>query len=151
MTPEELARVMSRVEIVDDHWIWTGYTTPSGYGQTYVDGKVQRVHRVMLEHYLGRNLSIGMVARHRPLVCNCRNCCNPDHLQEGTVQDNINDQAIDGTRRVGSNKPLAKLTESDIPVIRADTRSHQQIADEYNVSRGLISNIKRRITWTHVV
>jgi hypothetical protein len=152
MTPEELARFMSHVEIVDGHWLWNAYIQPDGYGLFKYQGSMKLTHRVMLAHSLGRELLSGMVACHKPLVCHIRHCCNPEHLREDTSAGNASDRKIDGTEpnRKGSAHTQAKLTDVDIPVIRADPRTLKAIAADYGVSFSLIGQIKNKKVWSHI-
>jgi len=43
-----------------------------------------------------------------------------------------------------------KLTKTDIPIIRDDTRTHEAIARDYGVSRPTITQIKNRRYWAHI-
>jgi hypothetical protein len=96
-------------------------------------------------------------------VCHhCDNpiCVNPAHLWIGTSLDNMRDMrhkkrekhsgAINPCK--GSLHCRAKLTESDIPIIRQvlEYLTHRMVADLYDVSRGAIGDIKQGITWKHV-
>lgn len=58
----------------------------SSKGRAKVRG--DRAHRVALEIRLGRKLLPGLVACH---TCDVDNCVNPDHLWEGTQEDNLKD------------------------------------------------------------
>ena len=151
MTPEELARFMSHVEIVDGHWLWTASKFPNGYGQFKYRRIMNGAHRVMLAHSLGRELLPGLVACHEPLVCHIRHCCNPEHLREDTQESNHADRILDGTHSIGSSNGRAKLTDADIPVIRADIRPNVEIATEYGVSACVIWKVKNRKSWSHIV
>ncbi len=51
---------------------------------------------------------------------------------------------------VGERNGQCKLTEEQVLLIREDERKHQKIAQEYNVSRELISSIKKRQCWKHI-
>lgn len=53
-------------------------------------------------------------------------------------------------RPKGSLHGRAKLHESDIPLIRADTRKQRDIASDFGVSQRVIWMIKNCITWNHV-
>ena len=153
MTPEELERFMSHVEIVDGHWLWTGTKFPDGYGSFRCQGRMHGAHRIMLAHSLGRELLPSMVACHAPIVCHIRHCCNPDHLREDTYSSNAADRILDGTvpYQKGSFNPQSKLTDEDIPLIRADSRKLKDIAADYGVSFGLIGHIKKKKAWAHIV
>jgi hypothetical protein len=58
-----------------------------------------------------------------------------------------------GLIRKGSNSGNAVLHESDIPTIRlrCKTEAVRQIASDYGVDHGTISQIKRNATWKHVL
>jgi hypothetical protein len=84
-----------------DCWIWQGDTNATGYGETrWYDPKLRKncgggAHRAALEIKLGRPLATGMIAGHR-----CpgretpdRRCCNPDHLEEISQSQNVQDIA----------------------------------------------------------
>lgn len=56
-------------------------------------------------------------------------------------------------RAIGSKNGQAKLTESDIPLIRAllaEGLPHRVIAEKFGVHPGRISHIKLGISWCHV-
>lgn len=75
------------------------------------------------------------VARH---TCDNPACVRVEHIVPGTAQDNV----LDCVTR-GRAKRVITLTDADVEAIRADTRRHWEIADEYGVTRAHISNIKR--------
>jgi hypothetical protein len=95
-------------------------------------------------------------------TCDNPRCVNPYHLVAGSQRENIADASAKGRlrgnfktgddprRRKGSAHPISKLVESDIPIIRADTRPTRLVSEEYGVSRDLIRAIKRRKAWRHV-
>ena len=58
-------------------WEWQGARTTSGYGQLWVNGKLQVAHRV------------SWFLKHQP--CDVKRCVNPDHLFLGTQSDNMRD------------------------------------------------------------
>lgn len=78
-----IARLHGRVEIVDGCWVWTGATT-DGYGRVKVAGRAELVHRVVFAEVVGP-IPAGMHLDH---LCRERACCNPDHLEVVTQQEN---------------------------------------------------------------
>lgn len=146
----------------DACWPWTGHENARGLGYGRVNDWFGRdmAHRRAWTLTNGP-IPSGMLVRH--VVCDNPPCCNPRHLAIGTDQDNSNDAVahrrttkgrsfIEQAAR-GSRKPSAKLTESDIPVIRALVaagRSHASVAAEYGVSKPAIADIVAGRTWRHV-
>lgn len=70
--------------------------------------------------------------------------CEPCHLKK-TLR---NQEGV--THQAGETNGNAKLTESDIPDIRASDLTTTVLARMYGVNSGTISLIRRRITWRHV-
>lgn len=92
MVPAYL-RIMQKIEVNKNGcWLFLGSTDGRGYGKisTFKIGKKhrpERVHRVMYETFIGK-IPGGMVVRHK---CDTKKCCNPQHLQLGTHEDNMQD------------------------------------------------------------
>lgn len=89
-----MERLLSRIEIDDDGcWVWTGSTINSGYGQLrHRQVGSSLVHRIAYENLVGP-VGPGLVLDH---LCRVRRCCNPDHLEPVTQQQNL-------LRGVGTN------------------------------------------------
>lgn len=140
-------RILSKIEKTDGCWFWTGSVDTHGYGQGWLDGKNQLVHRVMYERYVG---PVGdLCVLH---ACDTPRCVRPSHLHLGTRAEN-NQEAAERDRRhrpSGTQNPHAKLSEADVRAIRADQRSARIIAAEYGISRANVSMIRTRRTWRHV-
>lgn len=123
-------------------WLWQGFTDKDGYGALAKRRNGERLntkaHRYawMLTH---GEIPEGLYICHH---CDVRNCVNPEHLFLGTQKDNMQDAKNKG-RRVGS-AVNAKLTDSDVLKIRADSRKHSEIAADYNIYETDVSRIKRR-------
>lgn len=144
-------RFWQSVDKSGDCWIWTGSRHSCGYGQ--IATKAQKPITTHRLSYIIHNGPIpsGMVIRH---TCDNPPCVRPDHLVLGTHADNVADKVAKKRHRWGSRMPTAKLTESDIPIIRrmlASGVEHQEIASRFGVSRTAITYINIGKTWRHVV
>lgn len=143
-------------------WFWKGPVDGDGYGIVPHGGRNHLAHRLSYERYVGP-IPDGLIIRHRddvPLNI------NPANLIPGTLIDNVRDRderkrthrgrrSEEGRLKAkrGAEHSNAKLTEADIPEIRAAAasgESQQSIADRYGVSQRSISGIVRRTTWFHV-
>lgn len=65
-------------------WLWTGALNASGYGVIQAGGRAQRAHRFAYELFVGP-IPAGFHLDH---TCRVRACCNPDHLEPVTTQEN---------------------------------------------------------------
>jgi hypothetical protein len=86
----------------------------------------------------------------------CRNppCINKRHLRWATHAENEKDKIGHGTIPCGERNPVAKLNENAVRNIRSVLATGggniQTLADQFGVSRALISKIMRRKLWAHV-
>ena len=88
LNPSELARIKRQVTSNEEEcWIWTGPTTPNGYGKhRRGPGFPDRVvHRIVWEHYNDKEVPSGMQLDH---LCRNRACCNPAHFEVVTPSEN---------------------------------------------------------------
>lgn len=130
----------------DECWPWTGPTDRDGYG-TFIYGGVNfRANRALLLLF-GREAKRGEHAAH---MCGNPWCCNPDHVIACSPAENISHKKIHGTENEGERNHFSRLTESQVLLIRADTRSQAEIASDYGVSAGHVVAIQRRKAWKHV-
>lgn len=150
MNDKEFARFMKYVEVAENGcWLWTGGIDRLGYGEFWFQGGRKRPHHLILCRTLGRELGERMGALHS---CRAKHCVNPEHLREGTHQENMDDKKRDGTGNnpFGERHGCAKLTEDQVHAIRADLRTQQEIANDYGVGRATISAIKLGKLWSHL-
>lgn len=99
---------------------WEKSKNAEGYGYTYCEGKVRKAHRVAYakRHGLSMQQIEGLVVRHK---CDNPGCVNPDHLELGTNQDNVDDMLSRGRHVAskGERNGRAKLTKQQVEEIRA--------------------------------
>lgn len=109
-------RVMRRVVRLpfSGCWIFTGATSDFGHGVLGAGARgtgLAKAHRVMFEHTFGE-IPEGKIVRHSGDVpC----CVNPDHLEVGTQQDNVDDMMARGRHKVVIKPRLTyhKLTRKE--------------------------------------
>lgn len=149
--PATIERFWSHVDKrgPDECWPWTS-STWHGYGRCTVQGQSLKPHRVAF--YLANGHWPTPSTLHS---CDNPACCNPNHLAEGTQQDNINDMRRRGRERKarGERASKAKLTAHDVQIIRVLAGvglTRKEIAERYNVSNVAISYIVLRRNWKHV-
>lgn len=97
LTDRELARFESKFapEPNTGCWLWFGATMPRlNYGVFQLRGQSLLAHRVALALKLGRWPTLFSLHS-----CDNPCCVNPDHLREGTQQDNIGDAVRRGRMR----------------------------------------------------
>ena len=116
------------------------------------DCRVQKfIHVIVAEAFIG-------VKPEGKEVCHAdgsrkNNCVN--NLRYGTRSDNVRDAMAHGTHykpinKKGSERSDAKINEEIAKLIKVSDESSHVLAKKFNVSRALISNIKRNKAWNHV-
>jgi hypothetical protein len=126
-------------------WEWNGFRNACGYGLFWLNGRQRRVHKFSLERKLGRKFEENDVTRH---MCHNPCCCNPDHLEVGTPNDNMQDKVRAGRQPRGEKNAATKLTDAQVSEIRALKGMHtnKELADMYNVHWVHISRIHNNKT-----
>jgi len=142
-------RLLSAIKKESKCWFWTGIIDKHGYGKLRINKKRVLAHRASYEIFVGI-IASKMLILHS---CNNRACINPDHLKQGTVQDNSNDMINANRSLQGEKHHKAKLTESDVRKIRelGNNLSQQKIANMFGVSQLNVSLILRNKAWKHVI
>lgn len=118
-------------------WVWQRAKTRNGYGSTWSAGQWMGAHVLYYTRKHGP-VPNGMELDH---LCRVRQCVNPDHLEPVTSAENI--------RR----SPVAKLTANQVVDIKQRLQqgvANKVLAEDYGVSRPLISNIKRGVAWAEI-
>lgn len=114
----------------------------------YPGPKVFMVHRLVAEYFLPKIPGKELVnhidsIRHNNFVTNLEWCDYKENAQHMVKQGNNPDHN-------GVNNPSSKFTEQQILDIRADSRSVETIAKDYNVSPTTITNIKNGTRYKNV-
>lgn len=130
-------------------WNWTASIQNSGYGKFRVGDKMMSSHRVSYLIYKGE-IPENMNVCHK---CDNKLCVNPDHLFLGSQADNIRDKIKKGRQTNGEKAWNAKLTKTQVKVIREAHKNGfqmKQIRDYFKISWTSISNIINKKRWGHV-
>lgn len=118
------------------------------------DGKYKKIgiHRLVLLAFVGPPPFLGAWALHKD-----DNPANNhlDNLYYGTAVDNAADCIRNGHRwdNKGSNHPLSKITEEDIPkiaVLLREGKTDTEISEIFGVGRKVIERVRKKKGWTHV-
>jgi len=127
---------------------WCGGRDIRGYGIFFFKGKTAFAHRVALLIYDKiKQFTPGLQVRHS---CGEASCVNPEHLSEGTREQNAADKVIHGTSLRGNRCHFAKLDWQKVSEIRrkSDEGIRRKIlSDEYGVSSGTIGSIIKNKSW----
>lgn len=114
-------------------WLWMGTVNKGGYGVMSVDGKTKLVHRLSWK-LSGRTLTPGLMLCHK---CNTARCCNPDHLYEGTHEDNMRDLR-EANRGSGSKTSWTQRHEIAVRVMLGEPAA--SVAEEFGLT---VRTVKR--------
>lgn len=74
-------------------WPWTGSSHARGYGQIWINGRLEKATRVSWSLQNGKPFPSHLHACH---ACDNPNCVNPSHIWPGTASDNMKDAAKKG-------------------------------------------------------
>lgn len=131
-------------------WNWKGGIDHDGYGVFWVKGKSLHASKWAWIFEKG-NVPKGMYVLHN---CDNPSCVRTSHLRLGTAKENSAERDRKGRQCVGTKHPGSKLTEEQVRQIRKQYLpkqiTAQSLADEFHVSKKLILNIVRGLTWKHV-
>lgn len=156
----------SQVEKTDYCWWWHGKKQTNGYGTfrtLAIPGHL--AHRAAWFYANSEPIPEGMILMHS---CDNRACVRPSHLVLGDHDENmramvIRERSASGTKH-GSythpeaygrkdDHPMAKLDSEKVRAIKkrmADGDVQARIADDFGVSKSLITWIKQGAIWADI-
>ena len=122
----------------------TAHIDRYGYGRITADSRHRRIHRLVIERKIGRDLRTGEQALH---TCHRRACINPDHLYAGSPLDNVRD--MDNADRGGRSFSRKLAVDQVLEIRRRCSAGESQVnmAREFGVAEMTVSNIVRRKIW----
>lgn len=133
----------------DECWDWQGPRFVTGYGRINLRGEYLLAHRVSYQIHKGK------IAKDLEICHKCDRpiCVNPEHLFEGTHQQNMDDMWAKGRVRVGEDRKDARLTNDIVKEIRrmaSEGIIQAEIARKFNLDQGHIYQIIKRKIWKHI-
>ena len=129
-------------------WVWTRSTAGKGYGQIWVNGRIEYVHRVSYEVFVGR-IPHGLLVCHK---CDNPPCANPDHLFVGTHKDNYRD-SVNKNRHTppkGEEHWCRRLSDDVVRTIRNSNDTCKKLARRFGVSERTVRGVINGETLKHV-
>lgn len=135
----------------DECWEWKGNINNHGYGRVKFDKKIYSAHRLSYKHFNGL-IPEGLLVCHK---CDNRKCVNPHHLFLGTIQDNAKDRNSKNRqfKPKGTKHPNCFLDPEQVIEIRSRAlqgENQKELAREFGISQGHVSDIKLKKTWGHL-
>ena len=119
-------------------WVWRGAKDNRGYGRINVRGTLL-AHRYAWLLVKGRTAD-GLLLH----SCDNPSCVNPNHLREGTMQDNVDDAYSRNRMPVGERHYRALCTDEQVREIRRrfhDKEPNKRIATSLNLPYAVVAHI----------
>lgn len=131
----------AQIEKTETCWLWTGQLTRKGYGSCGSGRGARQAHRFswVLHHGQPKNQVL-----HRP-ECPNKNCVRPDHLYDGTPEQNMRDRMLSD-----HPGPQHKLLWADVCRLRemfAQGWTTTVLAEEFGITRGHARAIATGRVW----
>lgn len=128
---------------------WQGpLSRPGGYPQRRVGGKLQRIHRWVIEtageDQFGTPWDRTLDVMH---LCDNPPCFRFDHLKLGTRKENQQDMVAKGRAAHGERNGSARLTAETVAEIRAATGTCKEIGARFGISYQHVSDIRTGKRW----
>lgn len=127
-------------------WPWLACRGHFGHGEFKVGNRIAQAHRIAWVLSYG-SIGADVVVRHK---CDNPPCCNPSHMEVGTLVDNVRDRDARGRTARGEKSGSAKLTAAQVLQIRKSTESHRVTAHKFGITHTTVRSIRTRHTWAHL-
>lgn len=112
-----------------------------------IKGKKDYLYRFVYREFKG-DIPDGLVVRH---MCNNPYCLNPNHLEIGTHQDNVNDKVLAGKTTKGEKNPQNKYSLSQVNEakehIKKGNLTMKEISDLTGIGYKTLLRINRGELW----
>jgi hypothetical protein len=152
-----VAAFWAKVQKGDGCWLWQGKLDKDGYGLCWWNHRWVVAHRVSFELREGHPSRLDVLH-----ACDTPGCVRPDHLFEGTKQDNRADCVAKGRQACGlrsgrvtrpestargERHGRAKLTWAQVRSIRQSDDSKSHLAKKFGVHPKTIAQVQRMEIW----
>jgi transposase-like protein len=149
-----VATFWKRVARGDECWIWTGGKSGK-YGHLQYRGQRLLAHRFSWVLVAQEACPPDLVVRHK---CDNPPCVRPDHLELGTIAQNVRDsytrkRRTTGNPTQGADRPNAVLDDELVASLRRQARagrSIRSIAEGLDFRYGTVYRAIRGTGWPHV-
>lgn len=131
-------------------WECTSHHATKGYPKITRFGKHVKLSRYVFELFNKRKIKDDLHILHS---CDNRHCINPDHLSEGTNDQNIAEKLERGRQKRGKDVRSPIPDEKVLEIRRLTkegTLTNAQIAKAYGVSEDKVSVIKHNKRWKNL-
>lgn len=136
-----ISYIESHIQVdADGCWIPKNKPRVNGYVRASFMGKSWYLHRLSFNAFNGEIKPNNDVCH----KCDVRECCNPEHLFQGSRKVNMQDAVSKGRQARGLMLPQAKLSEEDkeciLYLVKKGCKYHE-IAPLFNVTRHSIGQV----------
>ena len=150
LTASDIERFWSFTGPQNGCWEWSGPKRKC-YARIKCAGAPRGAHRISYQIHFGP-IPDGLYVLHK---CDNKGCVNPDHLEAGTQQKNVQDAVDRGLRKFSKGGHCgwsAKLTAAQVREIRRKYEKGRgaALAREYGVSRWCVNDLVRGKSWAHL-
>lgn len=132
-------KLQNNIEIDQDTncWDWKAFINNGGYGEAHWT-TTQKTHRVVYE------LLVGEVPKNLVLDHLCRNraCCNPEHMEPVTNQENTQR----GAKAVLDAEKVLRIRT----LYAQSSLTLHQIADMFDISSATVRQVTSGMTWDNI-